>query len=52
MSKNPVREYDNPSFSLGPDLFDAMMFSFKNSMKRKRFDPLIDNGFNYLGNLD
>lgn len=44
MSKNQLREYNNPSFSFGPNLFDAMMFSFKNSMKRKSFD--LDKGFN------
>jgi len=27
--------------SLGPRLFDAMMFSFHNSMARKRFDKAL-----------
>ena len=49
MSRNRVREYDNPSLSLGPYLFDAMMFSFKNSMARKRFDTKVGIDFNYLG---
>ena len=47
MSKNQVRNYDNySSFSLGPNLFDAMMFSFGNSMARKRFDNELETHIN------
>ncbi len=37
MIKNPVRSYNNSkSISLGPRLFDALMWSYSNSMRRKR----------------
>ncbi len=37
MIKNPVRKYKySKSLSLGPKLFEAMILSYKNSMKRKR----------------
>ncbi len=49
MARNQVRKYDCPSLSLGPYLFDAMMFSFKNSMARKRFDAKIGPASNNLG---
>ena len=42
MIRNQVREYKFPSLSLGPDLFDAMMYSFRYSMLRKRFESEID----------
>lgn len=41
LSRNRVRVKGFPTMSLGPRLFDAMMFSFHNSMARKRYDKSL-----------
>ncbi len=49
MTRNPAHEYENMSFiTLGPELFDAMIWSFGDSMPRKRPIPDRDNN-GYIG---